>query len=629
MARPGRMRRGAAVRLLAATALAAVAVAGCATVPTSGAPRAVTGATSQVQQFVQPIPPRPQPGWNPAEVVQGFLAASASFAGDHAAARKFLAPAARRTFRPSWAVTVVSGQAQISTRAFGPPNQGDADVLSTVTVSGQQVASISDIGQYFDNPGSHNYVFQLEKAKGSDEWLITGLPHNAPLLLTQDDFDEVYQPRNLYFWAAQGPSLVPEPVFAPQQDTLADVATNLVKALLRTGPAVGQDQPSWLARATTTSFPPGTSLIGKVGFSGSAAVVNLGGAATRATPGLLRSMADQLVTTLTRTSYGEAPIAKSVDLEVNGQAEDTGAQPNSYVEQLPGYQGGAPLYYLAGNGSATGSVSGLTGSDITGIRNLPGHGQIPFSQVAVWSGLPQPGEAAQGTEVSPDEEQLAGTVAAGKGCGVYYGPLTGASPLSYRALPDASSGPCTSVTWDSGGNIWVVAGDGIWVLPAGSRAPVPVSEPQLPGSSPPPLHVLSARIAPDGVRVAMLVQAGTGASAATEVVMAAVTQANGHFQLGPTVALAPGVAGNPVALSWLDPDHLVVLARSELYDVPVNGQAAVPLVSAPPGMTSVTAAGPGQIAVAGGGQLLTSSGPDQALQPLQAGVKGASPAYPQ
>jgi Lipoprotein LpqB beta-propeller domain len=617
-------RPRAAVRLLAGTALAAVAAAGCAAVPSSGAPRTAPGAASQVQQFVQPIPPRPQPGWTPDQVVQGFLAASASFAGNHAAARRFLAPATRRTFRPSWAVTVVSGQPLISTNPFGPANQGDSDVLATVTLSGQQVASISDIGQYFDNPGSHDYVFQLEKAKGSGEWLITRLPRNAPLLLTQDNFDQVYQPRNLYFWASQGPSLVPEPVFAPQEDTYADVATNLVKALLRTGPADGQEL-SWLAAATLTSFPPGTTLIGKVGFSGSAAVVNLGGSAARAPAGRLRSMADQLVTTLTSTSYGEAPIAKSVDLEVNGQLRDT-AQAGSYIEQLPGSGSSAPLYYLAGGGQQAGSVSTWTGTAGQAIRNLSGRAQIAFSQVAISAGVPLPGEPAGDTTVALPDEQLAGTVPSGRGCGVWYGPLAGTAPLALRVLPDADSGPCTSVTWDSAGNIWAVTAAGIWVLPAGSRAPAAVSLPPLPGGSAAPYHVLAVRIAPDAVRVAMLVQTGSGASAATQVVMAAVTEADGEFALGPTVSLAPGLAGEPAALSWLDPDHLVVLARSELYDVPVNGEAAVPLVSAPPGMDDVSAAGPGQIAVAGGGEVLTSSGPDQALQ---FAVKGASPAYPQ
>jgi hypothetical protein len=125
----------------------------------------------------------------------------------------------------------------------------------------------------------------------------------------------------------------------------------------------------------------------------------------------------------------------------------------------------------------------------------------------------------------------------------------------------------------------------------------------------------------------MLVQAraGPGSAPVNQVVMAAVTRDDGTVTLGPTVALAPALPG-PVALAWFDPDHLVILAQSEVYDVPVNGGTPAPLVAAVPGMDEVTSAGPGQVAVSGGGQVLTSSGPDQVLQ---SAVNGSSPAYPQ
>ncbi|MGH3274670.1 MAG: hypothetical protein ACRDNZ_10190, partial [Streptosporangiaceae bacterium] len=58
------------VVLLRAGGLVAVLVllmAGCATVPSVGQPRDVTGATGQVPQAVQPIPPVPQSGWTPVQ----------------------------------------------------------------------------------------------------------------------------------------------------------------------------------------------------------------------------------------------------------------------------------------------------------------------------------------------------------------------------------------------------------------------------------------------------------------------------------------------------------------------------------------------------------------------------------
>jgi hypothetical protein len=599
----------------AALAVAVVAVAGgCAAVPTSGAPRAVTGAAGQAQQFVQPIPPQPQPAWQPQEVVQGFLAASASFADNHAAARAFLAPSAQQSFRPSWAVTVVSGPEHLITDSIGPRNQGENAALAQVTISGQQVASISDIGQYFVSPGSRKYTFRL--ARNNGQWLISSLPPSAPLLLSQAEFDEVYQPRNLYFWSLDGTSLVPEPVFAPDQDTYADVATNLVKALLRRSGSGSADQTDWLAAATMTSFPAGTRLIG-VGISGSVATVNLGGTAARAGSSLLSRIDDQLIATLTSTSYGQAPVVKSVALEIDGRPRSVRPRPQLFIQQVPGSQSGsAPLYYLTSGGG----ISAWNGQAGPQVR---GRDPAPFTQIAV-HGLPQqPAAAAAGTQT----DEIAGSVTSGQGCGIWYGTLSATASLSYRALPDADSGPCTSVSWDSLDDIWAVTAGGVFVLPPGGRQPVAVALPQLPGGDTGPYRVLAVQVAPDGVRVAMLVQPlGPGRSQGpAQVVMAAVTRDDGVLELGPTVALAPGLP-DPSALAWFDPDHLVVLAQSELYDVPVNGGAQVPLVAALPGTDAVTSAGPGQIAVSGGGHILTSTGPGQVLEPA---VNGTSPVYPQ
>jgi hypothetical protein len=603
VARP--RQAGRAVVTLAALA----ALAGCAAVPTSGKPRQVTGATGQAQQFVQPIPPRPQPGWQPQEVVEGFLAASASFAGNHAAARQYLTPAAQRSFHGSWAVTVVSGQSTQST-AQGPPNQGGIAESATVILTGQQLATISDIGQYFDNPGSHQYKFGLIRSSDG-QWFIATLPPKVPLLLTQAEFEQVYQPRNLYFWARSELSLVPEPVFAPQQDTVADVATNLVKALLRNGQRSSPGQPSWLADATTTSFPRGTTLAQKVTITGSTATVNLSGTVARSSFEQLRNMAAQLITTLTRVSYGQPPIAKSVQIEVNGHPKDAGREQSGDVASLPyAHSPAAPLYYLAANHT----VDEWTGSQSQPVRNPAGHGQVPFSQIAVQFGQPS-GQFAGAAPTS-----------SGAGCTVYYGALPAAAPLSARTLPDAASGPCTSVSWDISGDIWAVTASGVWVLPPGSRQPELISLPTLPGTGSADYQVLALRVAPDGVRVAMLVQSEATGKPVTQVMMAAARPGAGsQVLLGPAVALAPGLA-DPVALSWFDPDHLVVLAQSELNEVPVNGGAVTPLEPASPGADTVTAAGPGKIAVSDGTEILTSSGPEQVLANA---VKGAVPAYPE
>jgi Lipoprotein LpqB beta-propeller domain/Sporulation and spore germination len=585
-----------------AAVAAALLAAGCATVPTVGAPQPVKSATGQAQPFVQPIPPAPAANWTPQDIVAGFLAASASL-NDPAAARRFLAASVSKTWHINSAVTVLSGQPQLQQSRLRPNDQAGASTeIATVSMTGHQLATISQNGVYINNPGSPVYTFEL--AQVDDQWLITGLPHPVPLLLTQSDFQQVYQPRNLYFWSPNGQVLVPEPVFAPQHDTYASVPTVLVNGLLLSS----ENQSSWLEAATTTAFPRGTTLTG-VTITGSTATVNLGGAATRAGPRQLLRMAQQVVATLTSTSYGQLPIARSVVIEINGQPQEIGGhqvqQPAEVQSLIPGLQSAGtptPLYYVG----ADHAVSEVSAGAPARVLGPAGRGQIPFTSIAVSAGSPP---------------QLAGSTRAGQGCAVYYGSLAGAAALGHTTLPDPASGPCTSLSWDSEGDIWAVAGQNIWVLPPGGRRPVAVSPPPLPGSQSVSYRVLSLLVAPDGVRVAMLIRTTGGRR---EVLLTAISRSGTEVQFTTTIAVGSSVAG-PTAVSWYDDDDLLVLAGSQLQEVPATGDAATPVGPVPAGTAMLTSAGPGQIATASRGWILTSSGPDQSQQRV---AKGTSPAYP-
>lgn len=590
------------VRPVLAVVAAAALAGGCAAVPTVGQPEPVTGASGQAeQQFVQPVPPVPDRTWTAQQIVQGFLAASASFASDAAAARRFLAPPLRRSFHPGKrsAVTVLDGPLRPVSNTVGSRNvESESTLVKHVSLTGQQLATISSLGQYIDNPGPRKYVFQLAKYHG--QWLITQLPSGSAVLLTQSDVQQVYQPRNLYvFSPAAGTSLVPEPVFAPQEDTYADVARGLVGALIKTG-----QTPSWLSPATITAFPAGT-LLRSLSIVGSDAVVDLGGTVAGAAPQELRRMADQLVATLTSTSYGQAPISKSVTLKINGRMWDQALQ--DITAKVPGAEASsAPLYYI----NAAGAVSELEDGQARPVRGPAGRGEIPLGTIAVSPGKPT---------------QLAGTLATGSGCVIYYGSLSGSAVLSHRTIPGGAR--CSSLSWDSLGDIWVVSGVRTWVLPAGSRQPVQVNLPPLPGTNPPSYQVLSLRVAPDSVRVAMLVKEQDGTRA---ILLSSVSRAHGQIEMGPGVniigtSLSTDAASPPSSLSWYDPDHLIVLAGTQLYEVPVNGGDAIAGGPVPRGAGSITSAGPGRIAAVSQGEILTSSGPQQIQQPA---FKGTSPAYP-
>ena len=155
----------------------------------------------------------------------GFLAASASFSQDHAYARLYLAPQWARTWNPGWAVTVVSGQPVpklVLPKYINKPANNPR--VTSVGVSGVQLASISANGQYQQvvSGPARKIRFSLTKVNG--QWRITDPPNR--LLLSNSEFHRVYQPRNLYYFDSTGKILVPDPVFVPLQATSTDLATN-------------------------------------------------------------------------------------------------------------------------------------------------------------------------------------------------------------------------------------------------------------------------------------------------------------------------------------------------------------------------------------------------------------------
>jgi Lipoprotein LpqB beta-propeller domain/Sporulation and spore germination len=605
------LRRGAAARMAASAAAMAALAGGCATMPETGPVQQFPvgqGGSGQAQDNPQPIPVPPGPGWRADEIVSGFLAASASFTNDHAIARDYLTPAARTAWRPGWAATVVGPAPKVHI-VTPPRNVMPGGHLSyTVRFTGQRLAALTNSGQYVTSSGSREAdTFTLVRIDG--QWRISHLPSPTSLILTKPDFQRDYEPRNLYFFAPSG-DLVPDPVFVPQQANNADPANGLVEALLKNPTGL-------LSWATRTAFPAGTKPLGRVKIIGNGVVVDLGGAAAKASPRVVREMAAQLVWTLAGTSYS-TPAIKSVTLEIN-----------HVVKYLHGEQ--LQLLTLYSSLMPTRPAGGayFLSSSSGGVRVLPGDGQS--ARQVVWpSGISR--LAFSMIAVSPGEGQIAGIVPGQKGCMVYSGALLHGARLTGRQL---SSGTCTSLSWDNQGDIWAASGTHVWMLPPGGGAAVPVF---LPGASalagpsaslPAPDSIAALRIAPDGIRVAMIVRSRTGPA---QVFLGAISH-TGRGQAertyiergGLLVSIGADVSG-PSALSWYDADHVLVLGQAHgplLYDVPLTGGTSAPIITAP-GTTSITAAGSDLLAGTSSDQILMSSGqvPSWRLVGL-----GRAPAY--
>ena len=591
------------IGLPAALAASVVTVlAGCATVPSGGVPQQVATGGSQVQAYEEPLPPPgPNAYKNPSQVVLGFLHASASYAVDPGAARQFLTPALRAKWHPG-PVTVVSATHNGPTVQPNPRLEPTGTVgKAIVTFTGERLATLSPAGQYQYSPATKSYQFTLLQVGG--EWLISELPQadQGSLLLTQWDFEHVYQARNLFFFALSPSSvngkLIPDPVYAPLQSSDSALNTNLAEGLVK---GLFEDQHGWLRSVTKTSFPHGTTLLG-VTISDQTAVVNLGGAAVHTSKTQRQQMAQQLQATLDSTAYSAA-LARAVVLEINGRRAYTGTLPNLIYDVRRGQ-----LAYRSGDYVVS-----------KGSRHLAGPAQFGAADITALAVAPPDPDIPRAGQVAIAAED-------GSGCQVYLppagsGPGESTAPDTSRLL-STSGGECTSLSWDSNGNLWAAAGRNIWVLRAPSYQAQLVSTPSdlAPGRQ---TVILALRMAPDAVRAALLIR--TGARAETHLVLAAVEEKNNQLSLGTPVNVGTGLSG-PEAMSWYNPYDLVVLDKSGIAEVPLTGGVGQQIELAPSGADSISTDGI-EIAVGtGSNEIQTSSSLGAPWSPAHA---GSLPTYP-
>src|SRR5947207_1890371 len=114
--------------LLLGAILVTLLATGCATIPSSG----------PVGSAPIPAPPAgggvsggglivegPQPGWNPEQVVSGFLLASASFTHHHATAREYLTANASKSWQLGAQVTILASTPTVYLQAGRFSGQGN------------------------------------------------------------------------------------------------------------------------------------------------------------------------------------------------------------------------------------------------------------------------------------------------------------------------------------------------------------------------------------------------------------------------------------------------------------------------------------------------------------------------
>ena len=643
--------------VLAAVVTAVVtAVAGCVAMPSNG-PAGEFNASPQSSapegNLIGSVPLGPQAGENPSQIVQGFLIAAASYP-TYQAAQLYLTSSAVKEWNPGFAVNVYSSLT-VPKAALTPKTARNASPRASVDVTGTVQASFNGSGQYVSvlNPGpaaataTASYPFTLVKVGG--QWRITDPPGYR--MLPVGDFPLFYKAQDLYFFDPQDQVLVPDSVFVPLGATVSQLLTGLVNSL-----TAGPKTP-WLANATVTGLPPGTSVQQQVTNDGSTATVNLTvGKTVKPSPRQLERFAAQLVWTLTAPA-GSLPNIQSVVLELNGKpwtppsAPCPGGPTPDLDQTRAAYQcfdsypsAPASFYYIDG-----GQSWARCGSEVLGLSGLIGPvaplvgrtGAFSSQQCVNSNGVheanagPPPAQppslpAVTMAAVSPDGKYLA-VVTAGQGS-LYVGTLSGQAAL-FSHTARLTGGGITALAWDRNDKLWVVQNGSIDMLQPTGKGYVPVTlEGSVNGS------VTDLAVAPDGVRIAFIAQS-PGASS-PGLYLAAVGQQPASDQLGSPAAhlvirtyasIGPGLT-HPGSVAWYDADDLIVVndavGGNTLSEVPVDGQSAQDLQVAPPDVTSITADGDANVLVAGlsGGNLAVSTslkGPW-----YQLGEPGQNPAYP-
>ncbi|WP_021600370.1 LpqB family beta-propeller domain-containing protein [Actinomadura welshii] len=588
------------VTCLLVVAVLALGGAGCANVPSGG--QVVSGRPAERAErvddpYVRLIPVKPRPEWGPAQIVSGFLAASASFDDGHKVAKMYLGG------RTSWNPGLRPFVTVLASRITDPHVIKSSGGQATVRVTGEELGTITADGQYTASPKNLDATFQLTKTP-QGVWRITGLPGDdkAGLLLTKDDVERAMRTVNLYFFAPDRRTLVPNGIFLPvvNRQTLP---TQLVQALL-TGPT------SWLTGAVQTAFPEGTRLRHGVRIEKDVATVDL---SRQARGGDIDRMSAQLAWTMRQLSE-----IKSLRLRIDGETVapegmDATQAVNGWEGNSP--DGGAPPESAHQNAYVVGP-SGFLGT-LEGDRAQP-----------VVTG---PAGSLSRPAVAPDHQEFAGLSADG-GQVLVAAPVTG-QPTSRVLLTAHRGARFTAPSWSHDGTLWVVeSGENeswLWVRPRGGP-PVRAAHWGLGGR-----EVLAFRVARDGVRAAVIARV----DGRPQVQLGRIAHApDGSLDVGSFLPVSSELQ-DAVDLAWRDFGTLAVLGRAKRdsqtlpFLMPISGSAITSLGVGSLGEPRTIAAAPGApilIGTRSGGkdQICRQRAPSNSYSPWICPTPAKDPTYP-
>lgn len=545
-------------RTLVPLVAAALVLAGCITLPTSGPVRTSEGTTTQrTEPDINVMPEPPDPGAPAIEIARGFLEAIASGRAGDEIAREYLTPGAAADWNPR--TTVVYEEFGASA---GPDSPLSERQEGRVVLEARKVGEIASDGTWSPAKSGETIEHHFEMTSVEGEWRI-GRPAEGRLM-SRYYVEREYEQLNRFYFDEDVDVLVPDPVFLPIHGTRE---TLLVQSLLA-GPS------RWLRPVVRSAFPPGTELAApSVVVEGGVAKVELNDAVLDLSAQERRLLSAQLARTLKEAGIDRFMVTvDQAPLQIEGIKEPT-QEVNAWSRYDPAKAAGWALPHAI----VQGGVVAIDEQDLVPLAGPLGSGELQARSVA---------PALSG-------ERVAAVTRNGRR--VVVTELEGTEPASQRAKDTAvvaKGTDITAISWDRRERLWVLDNKGgratITVVTTDGKAR-PVTAPGLVGKD-----VRALRVARDGVRVAAIVRGGGGA----KVVVGRISDRDGLVIDGVRALPVPPLA--PEAdVAWADIDELVVLGgRDQLgpFLLSVDGSTQVESPSilvgggSPPGATSVTGA---------------------------------------
>ncbi|SDQ09004.1 LpqB family beta-propeller domain-containing protein [Quadrisphaera sp. DSM 44207] len=549
-----RRARAPRAALAALAALLVLALAGCASMPTSGPVRAGAAPESGEERRFRVEPVGPAPGSAPLDLVRGFLLAGVGVEDDFATARQYLSADRRGTWRPG-ARTVVhadggpelraeqAGQqlvedvARARGAAEGAPAGGaraDAGPV-TVTITVRVSGTVDDRGRYAAAPPGAVEEVRMLLVREEGQWRIAEVPDL--LLLDDAAFTLSFRSYQLYFADPARRFLVPEVRWLPDRQA---AATTLVTELLR-GPS------PWLAPGVVTGFP--ADLPTGTGTARSSVVVADGEARVDLPQRLLDADPDDrgLLQQQLAATLGQLPAVSAVRVTVAGG--ELGGSRGPVLHRDPAVDP-APVLL------AQGALVRLRGGALVPVAGVPALGELGASDPAVLddryavlaAGRSQLLLLTQGAAGAVPEPVVA---------------LAGAELTAPSFGPD---GWVWSTAAQSGGAVTAVGPDG---------RVAQVGAPWLAGR-----RVLSLRSSRDGARV-LVASAGAEGPERVRVDVAAVQRDADGAPALLSVEAAPPTPWLTTALEavWVDEASVAVLGAPAPAAVVADGALAVQVLT--------------------------------------------------